>query len=107
MRDADRAESTRYNYVVLGEEGRAVARVITRDAECPAIELDGAAVPMDVRAKPATIPLRPDARQRRGVEAVGVSRARLREGDSRRRCARGGIRPGASAARSRTRDASS
>ena len=58
MRDADRAEATHYAYVVLGEEGRAMARVITRDAECPLIVFDGTAVPMDVRARPATIPLR-------------------------------------------------
>ncbi len=59
MNDADRAESPRYIYVVVGEEGRAVARVITRDAECPLVAFDGAAVLMDVRAKPATIPPRP------------------------------------------------
>jgi Calcineurin-like phosphoesterase len=58
-RDADRAGSTPYAYVVLGEEGRAVARVITDDPGCPSIELDGIAAPMDVRALPATIPLRP------------------------------------------------
>jgi hypothetical protein len=56
-RDADRGASF-YAYVVLGDEGRAVARVITRDSVCPAIELDGVATPMDVRAAPATIPLR-------------------------------------------------
>ena len=48
-----------YAFVLLGEEGRAVARVITPPASCPAIELDGVAVAMDVRARPATMPLRP------------------------------------------------
>ncbi|HVN36216.1 MAG TPA: metallophosphoesterase [Casimicrobiaceae bacterium] len=57
-RDADRGAPL-YAYVVLGDEGRAVARVITGDAVCPAIELDGVATQMDVRAAPATIPLRP------------------------------------------------
>jgi hypothetical protein len=46
-------------YVVLGEDGRAVARVITAGAACPAIEVDGSARPMGVRAAPATLPLRP------------------------------------------------
>lgn len=52
-------EATRYAYVVLGEEGRPVARVIASPAVCPAIEIDGVAQAMDVRAVPATIPLRP------------------------------------------------
>jgi hypothetical protein len=57
-RDADSGPAF-YAYVVLGDEGRAVARVITREPACPAIELDGVETPMDVRAAPATIPLRP------------------------------------------------
>jgi len=57
-RDADRGAAS-YAYVVLGDEGRAVARVITSEPGCPAIELDGVKTPMDVRAAPATIPLRP------------------------------------------------
>jgi hypothetical protein len=57
-RDADRG-ATFYAYVVLGDDGRAVARVITSDAGCPMIELDGVKTAMDVRAAPATIPLRP------------------------------------------------
>jgi hypothetical protein len=48
-----------YAFVVLGEEGRAVARVITTAANCPTIELDGVGQSMDVRARPATVPLRP------------------------------------------------
>jgi hypothetical protein len=58
-RDAERTGSAPYAYVVLGDEGRAVARVITRDAGCPAIEVDGVPAPMDVRAHPAMIPVRP------------------------------------------------
>ena len=57
--DAERAGSLRYAYVVLGEEGRAVARAITAAGACPAIDLDGVARPMDVRAPPRTVPLRP------------------------------------------------
>ena len=56
---SERSSAPQYAYVVLGEEGRAVARVITPAAECPAIELDGTRQPMDVRARPATVPLRP------------------------------------------------
>jgi hypothetical protein len=56
---ADHSGSMRYAFVVLGEEGRPVARVITAAAACPEIELDGVGAAMDVRAHPATIPLRP------------------------------------------------
>jgi hypothetical protein len=58
-RTTEPAAPRTYAFVLLGEEGRAVARVITPAASCPAIELDGAAVAMDVRARPATMPLRP------------------------------------------------
>jgi len=53
------ASGVRYEYVVLGEDGRAVARAITSEASCPMIELDGRAQPMDVRARPALVPERP------------------------------------------------
>lgn len=53
--------SAPYSYVVLGEQGAAVARVITADAACPAIDVDGQARPMTARAQPATIALRPTA----------------------------------------------
>jgi hypothetical protein len=58
-RDADRSAQKTYAFVVLGEEGQAVARVITPAAACPPIELDGRSASMDVRARPATVPLRP------------------------------------------------
>ena len=48
----------RYDYVVLGEEGQAVARAITSEAACPSIELDGRAQAMDVRARPSVVPER-------------------------------------------------
>ena len=55
--EAPRAAKT-YAFVVLGEEGRPTARVITPEATCPSIQIDGRTEPMDVRARPATIPLR-------------------------------------------------
>ncbi len=56
---SDESGTRQYAYVVMGEEGRAVARIITSAAKCPAIEIDGTSRPMDVRARPATEPLRP------------------------------------------------
>jgi len=58
-RDAERAAAKTYAFVVLGEEGQAVARVITAAPECPTIELDGTSLPMDIRARPTTAPQRP------------------------------------------------
>ena len=46
-------------YVVLGENGAAVARALTADAQCPMIRFDGHKVQMDLRAAPASEPLRP------------------------------------------------
>ena len=46
-------------YVLMGDGGRAEARVITSDTACPSINVDGALLPMAVRAAPATVPLRP------------------------------------------------
>jgi Calcineurin-like phosphoesterase len=48
-----------YHYVVLGPDGIAVARVITVNAQCPSIDIDGAPRAMTVRMAPATIPVRP------------------------------------------------
>jgi hypothetical protein len=48
-----------YHYVVLGPDGVAVARVITVNAQCPPIDIDGATRAMTVRMAPATIPVRP------------------------------------------------
>jgi hypothetical protein len=58
-RDTDRGAAKTFAFVVMGEEGRPVARVITPASDCPAIVLDGRSEPMDVRVRPATIPLRP------------------------------------------------
>ena len=52
----DRSKST---YVVLGENGAPVARLITTDTKCPVIKFDGVWVPMNVRALPEILPLRP------------------------------------------------
>lgn len=46
-------------YVVVGEEGSAIARVITAGSSCPAMQADGRTVPMQERAAPATVPQRP------------------------------------------------
>ncbi|MEO8751797.1 MAG: metallophosphoesterase [Casimicrobiaceae bacterium] len=48
-----------YRYVLLGPDGGAVARVITVNAQCPTIDVDGAPRAMTVRMPPATIPVRP------------------------------------------------
>jgi hypothetical protein len=49
----------RYAFVVLGEDGQAVARAITSEAACPSIAFDGRAESMDIRALPALIARRP------------------------------------------------
>jgi hypothetical protein len=46
------------SFVVLGENGVPVARVLTHAAQCPAIRFDGHDAPMDVRAAAGTVPLR-------------------------------------------------
>lgn len=52
----------RYSYVVMGPNGQAVARAITRATTCPALAFDGGGpVQMTLRAGAATIPPRPTA----------------------------------------------
>lgn len=46
-------------FVVLGENGVPVARVLTSAMQCPVIRLDGRGVAMNVRAGPQTMPSRP------------------------------------------------
>ena len=58
-RDESRAPAKTYAFVVLGEEGQPVARVITPAITCPTIQIDARSEPMDVRAGPETIALRP------------------------------------------------
>ncbi len=53
-----KAKGTDTAYVVLGENGTAVARILTTDAECPLIRFDTSEVRMDVRAVPESLPLR-------------------------------------------------
>jgi Calcineurin-like phosphoesterase len=53
------ADPIRAAFVVLGEGGVPVARVITVASTCPAADVDGAPRPMNVRATPATEALRP------------------------------------------------
>ena len=53
------AVDTPIAYVVLGEEGEAVARALTRDSKCPVMRIDEREVAMEVRALPESLPLRP------------------------------------------------
>ena len=46
-------------FVVLGDGGRASARVITSEMTCPAIDVDGERRQMSVRAAAGVVPLRP------------------------------------------------
>lgn len=46
-------------FIVLGEGGTPVARLITRAAVCPRIRIDGADFTMNLRARADTLPLRP------------------------------------------------
>ncbi|MGZ3275143.1 MAG: metallophosphoesterase [Caulobacteraceae bacterium] len=46
-------------FVVLGDGGRAEARVVTAEMTCPMIDIDGESRPMAVRAAAGTVPLRP------------------------------------------------
>ena len=46
-------------FVLLGDGGAPIARVITSDARCPSLTIDGRRLAMRPRAAPATLPLRP------------------------------------------------
>ncbi len=46
-------------FVVLGENGQAVARAITADAQCPDLLVDGRPMPMSIRLPAETLALRP------------------------------------------------
>jgi hypothetical protein len=54
-----KSDPIRAAFVVLGEEGAPIARVITAAAACPELVVDGLARAMAVRAPPGTVPLRP------------------------------------------------
>ncbi len=56
--DARRGPAT-YAYVRARRGGTCGRARDHRGGECPTIDLDGVAAPMDVRARPATVPLRP------------------------------------------------
>jgi hypothetical protein len=53
--DNPAAASAITSFVVLGEQGQAVARVLIDAAQCPPIRLDGVDVTMDVRAVAGTV----------------------------------------------------
>lgn len=46
-------------FVVLGDGGRRIARVITSDVVCPSVAVDGVGRDMQLRAAPQILPLRP------------------------------------------------
>lgn len=56
---AQAADGVQSAFVVLGDGGRAIARVITADAACPLITIDGEVAAMALRAPAGTAPLRP------------------------------------------------
>lgn len=48
-------------YVVMAQDGAAVARVVTTATHCPVLTVDRSAIAMTARAAPGTLPLRPTA----------------------------------------------
>ena len=52
------ADVTMTSYVLLGEDGARVARVVTPEAACPSVTVDGRPLPMSARAPAGTAPLR-------------------------------------------------
>ena len=54
IRAPDQDAELKARWVVLGENGQAIARAITSAAACPALVQDGVALPMTVRAAAAT-----------------------------------------------------
>jgi predicted phosphodiesterase len=46
-------------FVLLGEGGSSIVRVITTDPSCPSLDVDGQRLAMTIRAVPETMPLRP------------------------------------------------
>ncbi|MEO8675746.1 MAG: metallophosphoesterase [Casimicrobiaceae bacterium] len=62
------ASDVRYAFVVLGENGQAIARAITVASACPLIAIDGGhPVQMTLRAAAATLPARPTAYDKRNT----------------------------------------
>jgi hypothetical protein len=59
-------------YVVLGDDGAALARVLVADYACPRIEIDGRAQPMTVRAPFSAIASRPAAPPKDGATAPAM-----------------------------------
>jgi len=58
---ASAARAAETAYVLVGPQGRQIARVITDAAICPALEVDGQPLAMQVRSRPQTFPQRPTA----------------------------------------------
>jgi hypothetical protein len=60
-------------FVILGEDGAAVARAIVGGSTCPGLSVDGRSVPMAVRSPLAPIPPRPQAAGAQGRAAPASS----------------------------------
>jgi hypothetical protein len=60
-------------FVILGEDGAAIARAIVGGAACPDLSVDGRSVPMAVRSPLAPIPPRPQAAGAQGRAAPASS----------------------------------
>ena len=56
---APHADPIRAAFVVLGEGGSSIVRVITTDPACPSVDVDGQRLSTTIRAVPETMPLRP------------------------------------------------
>ncbi len=91
-----------YRYVVLGPDGVAVARVITVNAQCPPIDIDGATRAMTVRMAPATIPVRPSRADLPAPKASAFPVLTCEMTLPRRHDAGGDRRAGAAAAQGRS-----
>ena len=56
---APEGDPIRAAFVLLGEGGSSIVRVITIDPACPSVDVDGQRLVMTIRAVPETMPLRP------------------------------------------------
>lgn len=56
--NGDGADPIRAAFVVLGDGGRRIARVVTTDVACPSATVDGVSRDMQLRAAPQILPLR-------------------------------------------------
>ena len=67
------AEAHEAAFLLLGEDGAAIARAITASPHCPAIEIDGRSSPMAVRSPFGAIAPRPAGRGETGLRPASTS----------------------------------